>query len=126
MSIESERVITAISDRELDRRWRAAREEMDARKIDALIMQNSNNWLGGYGKWFTDLPATNGYPKTVIFHAADPMTLIEMGGTGVVRKPASGDPVHSGVGEVIGSQPFLYVKYPVTYHTDTAPVLLQK
>ena len=84
MSIASERVITAISDRELDRRWRAAREEMDARKIDALIMQNSNDWLGGYVKWFTDLPATNGYPKTVIFHAADPMTFYGLPTSAVV------------------------------------------
>ena len=125
MSIASERIITAISDRELDRRWRAAREEMDARKIDALIMQNSNDWLGGYVKWFTDLPATNGYPKTVIFHAADPMTLIEMGGTGVVRKPARGDPVHRGIAEIIGSPSFLSVNYTDNYHADCALAVLK-
>src|SRR5436309_15715204 len=112
MSTASERITTAISDQELERRWRAARKEMSERKIDALIMQNSNDWLGGYVKWFTDLPATNGYPKTAIFHAGDPMTLIEMGGTGVVRKPASGDLVHRGIGEVIGSPSILSVNYP--------------
>ena len=76
MSTASERITTAISDQELERRWQAARKEMRERKIDALVMQNANDWLGGYVKWFTDLPATNGYPKTVIFHAAEPMTLI--------------------------------------------------
>src|SRR5437588_6875821 len=126
MSIESERVITAISDRELDRRWRAAREEMDARKIDALIMQNSNNWLGGYVKWFTDIPATNGYPKTVIFHAADPMTLVEMGGFGVVRKLNGSDPVHRGIEEVIGSPSFLSVNYTDNYQADCALTVLKK
>jgi len=55
---------------------------MAERKIDALVMQNANDWLGGYVKWFTDIPATNGYPKTVIFHAADPMTMIEMAASG--------------------------------------------
>src|SRR3954462_12208616 len=105
------RVITRISDQELERRWGLVRREMLARKIDALIMQNSNDWLGGYVKWFTDLPATNGYPKTVIFHAGDPMTLIEMGGTGVVRTPASGDTIHRGIAEVIGSPSFLSVNY---------------
>src|SRR5881392_36439 len=109
MSIASERITAAISDRELERRWRAARKEMDERKIDALVMQNANDWLGGYVKWFTVLPATNGYPKTVIFHAYDPMTLIEMGGTGVVRKLQGADPIHRGIGEVIGSPSFLSV-----------------
>jgi len=30
-------------------------------------MQSNNDWMGGYVKWFTDVPATNGYPVTVIF-----------------------------------------------------------
>src|SRR5437763_11377157 len=96
MSTASERITTAISDRELERRWQATRAEMRARNIDALVMQNANDWLGGYVKWFTDIPATNGYPKTVIFHAGDPMTLIEMGGFGVVRKLKGADPVDRG------------------------------
>src|SRR5436190_23112817 len=120
MSIASERVITAISDRELDRRWRAAREEMDARKIDALIMQNANDWLGGYVKWFTDLPATHGYPKTVLFYASEPMTLIEMGSFGAVRRLKGGDPVHRGSDEVIGSPAFLSVHSTDPNHADCA------
>jgi Xaa-Pro aminopeptidase len=124
MSLASERITTAISDRELARRWQAARTEMRARNIDALVMQNANDWLGGYVKWFTDIPATNGYPKTVIFHAADPMTLIEMGGFGVVRKLKGTDPVHRGIDEAIGSPSFLAVNYTDNYHADCAvPVL---
>src|SRR5437016_1147784 len=99
MSTASERITTAISTRELERRWRAARAEMSARQLDALVMQNANDWLGGYVKWFTDIPATNGYPKTVIFHAAELTTLIEMGGFGVVRKLEGTDPVHRGIAE---------------------------
>ena len=29
-----------------------------ARQIDALVMQNTNDWLGGHVKWFTDVPAS--------------------------------------------------------------------
>jgi hypothetical protein len=30
-------------------------------------------------RWFTDLPANNGYPRTVVFHADAPMSVVEMG-----------------------------------------------
>src|ERR1700712_1355375 len=126
MSIVSERIITPISDQELARRWQVARREMSERKIDALVMQNASDWLGGYGKWFTDLPATNGYPKTVIFHAADPMTLIEMGGTGMVRKLKRADSVHRGIDEVIGSPSFFAVNYTDKYHADCAPSVVKR
>src|SRR5262245_26077769 len=126
MSAPSDRITSAISDRELERRWQAARREMGSRKIDALVMQNSNDWLGGYVKWFTDIPATNGYPKTVIFHAGDPMTLIEMGGFGMVRKLNGADRVHRGIGEVIGSPSFLSVNYTDNYHADCALNVLKK
>jgi Xaa-Pro aminopeptidase len=125
MSVVSERITTAISTNELERRWAAVRHDMRQRKIDALVMQNANDWLGGYVKWFTDLPATNGYPKTVVFHADEPMTLIEMGGFGVVRKLKGGDPVHRGIDEVIGSPSFLSVNYTDNYHADCALATLK-
>src|SRR5207237_1575110 len=126
MSTASERIITAISDQELKRRWQAARKEMSARKVDALVMQNANDWLGGYVKWFTDIPATNGYPKTVIFHADDPMILIEMGGFGAIRKLKGTDPIHRGIDEVIGSPSFLAVNYTDDYHADCALSVLRR
>ena len=43
-------------------------------------MQNDNEWLGGYVKWFTDISARNGYPMTVIFPIDDEMTTITCGG----------------------------------------------
>src|SRR5439155_14179708 len=72
------------------------------------------------------IPATNGYPKTVIFHAADPMTLIEMGGLGVVRKLEGRDPVHRGIEEVIGSPSFLSVNYTDNYHADCVLAALNR
>jgi Xaa-Pro aminopeptidase len=53
---------------------------MKEEKIDFLVMQNDNEWLGGYVKWFTDIPARNGYPMTVIFPIDDEMATITSGG----------------------------------------------
>jgi Xaa-Pro aminopeptidase len=70
----------SISLRELERRWKEVRERMKEEEIDFLVMQNDNEWLGGYVKWFTDIPARNAYPMTVIFPIDDEMTTITCGG----------------------------------------------
>jgi len=70
----------SISTIELERRWGEVRKRMKEEKIDFLVMQNDNEWLGGYVKWFTDIPARNGYPMTVIFPIDDEMTTITCGG----------------------------------------------
>jgi len=126
MTTASDRITTPISDQELTRRGLAVRKELSDRRIDALVMQNANDWLGGYVKWFTDMPATNGYPKTVIFHVDDPMTMIEMGGFGALRKLKGVDPIHRGIDEVMGSPSFLSVNYTDNYHADCALSVLRK
>jgi Xaa-Pro aminopeptidase len=77
---EREIVTQSISDRELERRWKAVRKRMKEEKTDFLVMQNDNEWLGGYGKWFTDVPAKNAQPHTVIFPIDEEMTTITHGG----------------------------------------------
>ena len=77
--IEKQRLCTPISTDELQRRWQAVRNAMQDRGIDFLIMQNTDQFLGGYIKWFTDIPATNGYPTTLVFARDDEMTLISCG-----------------------------------------------
>ena len=72
----SERLQTPISTAELERRWKAVRAAMERNKIDVLLMQNNSDQMGGYVKYFTDLPATNGYPLTVVFPRDDLMTLV--------------------------------------------------
>src|SRR5262249_56781968 len=99
----ADRVETPISTQELKRRWAAVRKEMAARGIDALVMQNSSDWLGGYVKWFTDVPAHNDYPRNVIFHRDDLMTVIEMGNKDRRDKLAGQDPLNPGVGDLIFS-----------------------
>jgi Xaa-Pro aminopeptidase len=79
MDEASVRIPVQTSNAELDRRWSAVRREMKQRGIDVLVMQNTNQWLGGYVKWFTDVPAANGYPMTVLFEADDEMTVINSG-----------------------------------------------
>ena len=49
---------------------------MERDNIDVLLMQNNSDQMGGYVEYFTDLPATNGYPLTVVFPRDDLMTLV--------------------------------------------------
>ncbi len=75
----SERLQTPISTAELERRWAAVRAAMERAKIDVLLMQNNSDQMGGYVKYFTDLPATNGYPMTLVFPRDDLMTMVTQG-----------------------------------------------
>ena len=83
----SERLQTPISTAELERRWKAVRAAMKREGVDVLLMQNNNDHMGGYVKYFTDMPATNGYPNTVVFPADDEMTVVMQGPFGGDRKP---------------------------------------
>lgn len=80
MENTGEKMTTCISTGELERRWRAAREMMQEEKVDFLLMQQDEEFLGGYVRWFTDIPAQHNYPFTVIFPMDDEMTLISVGG----------------------------------------------
>ena len=100
---------------ELERRWAAVRKEMEARNIDALITQNSSDWLGGYVKWFTDVPAHNDYPRNVIFHRDDLMTVVEMGNKDRRDNLGGKDPLNPGVGDWIFSPSFFSVGYTHDY-----------
>lgn len=75
-----ERLTTSVSTEELERRWKAAREVMREEKVDFLLMRQDEEFLGGYVRWFTDIPAQHSYPFTVIFPVDEEMTLISVGG----------------------------------------------
>src|SRR5262249_59066974 len=81
-----ERLLNPISTRELERRWAVVRKAMAERKIDALVMQNNNDWLGGDARWITDTPIRPGYPRTVVFPASDPIPVVATGAPGRPRK----------------------------------------
>ena len=113
-----ERLLNPISTRELERRWGAVRKAMAERKIDALVMQNNNDWLGGYVRWFTDTPLSNGYPRSVIFPASDLMAVVDMGAKGGRRKLDGNDGVHRGVGEMMFTPAFTSVGYTDEYQAE--------
>lgn len=101
--------ISPISSAEMNRRWDVAREVMARTGVDALIMQAREDWMGGYVRWFTDIPAMNGYPCTVIFYADAPMTVVEMGPFGAERNLGGTDPEMRGVGTVLSTPSFVSI-----------------
>ena len=108
-----DRRITRISTQELERRWNLVRDHLKERGVDALIVQSERDFTGGYVKWFTDIPAY--YPRTVIFHASDLMTVVEHGPAGRRRSLAGNDAENPGVGEVITTSAFPSIHYTRTY-----------
>jgi DNA-binding LacI/PurR family transcriptional regulator len=125
MEDPKERLVTSISDTELERRWKAARQMMHDHKIDYLIMRNDEEFMGGYVKWFTDLPARHSYPYTVIFCVDDEMTLISCGAA------PPGDPgppswAVRGVKRRLGAPYFPSAHYTSTYDAELAVGVLKE
>jgi Xaa-Pro aminopeptidase len=116
----TDRRLNPISNAELERRWAAVRAMMRDHSLDALVMQNNNDWLGGYVKWFTDFPAYNGYPRTVIFHLNDAMTVIDMGPSGGRRGFEGKHAIHRGVGDLITTPAFTSIAYTDGYQGELA------
>ena len=119
MEDPKERLTTSISDAELNRRWKAARDIMRERNIDYLLMRNDEEFLGGYVKWFTDLPARHSYPYTVIFSREEEMTLVSPGAA------PPGDPgpppwAVRGVKKRLGAPYFPSAHYTAEYDAELA------
>jgi hypothetical protein len=79
MEDQRQRLTTCVSTPELQRRWNAVRQQMKERKLDYLVMQTSEEYLGGTVRWFTDFSARHQFPMTVIFPVDDDMTTIVCG-----------------------------------------------
>lgn len=107
--------VSPISTTEMERRWSIAREVMARTGVDAIVMQAREDWMGGYVRWFTDLPALNGYPRTVVFYADGPMTVIEMGAFGARRDLGGTDAVMRGVGTALGTPSFVSILASLDY-----------
>ena len=117
----SERLNRPISTAELERRWTAVRAAMEAEKIDVLLMQNNNDHMGGYVKYFTDIPAGNGYPVTVVFPHDDAMTVVGQGPLGMVREfPPEGDGVRRGVKTMMTTPSYASAHYTKDYDPELA------
>jgi Xaa-Pro aminopeptidase len=117
----SERLNTPISTAELERRWKAVRAAMEREGIDVLVMQNNNDHMGGYVKYFTDIPAGNGYPVTVVFPRDDLMTVVMQGPLGGAEElKAEGDGVRRGVKRVLTTPSYAAAYYTNDYDPELA------
>src|SRR3972149_3284041 len=116
----SERLNTPISTAELERRWQAMRAAMAAEKIDVLLMQNNNDHMGGYVRYFTDMPATNGYPNTVVFPRDDEMTVVCQGPFGGSETTAQGDINWRGVKQILTTPSYASAHYTKDYDPELA------
>jgi Xaa-Pro aminopeptidase len=111
--------------RELERRWALIRAAMEDRGLDVLLAQANNDFMGGYIKYLSDLPATNGYVLTVVFPRDEPMTVIGQGAFGLdQRLPADGDGVRRGVGRLMGVPSYASAHYSAGYDADLAATAL--
>ncbi len=121
MTDMAERVNTPMSTAELERRWAAVRAAMAQERIDVLLMQNNNDFMGGYVKYFTDVPAVTGYPITVVFPRDDLMTVIIQGEFGMDRAlSAAGDGLYRGVKKLVGAPYFASARYTWDYDAELA------
>jgi Xaa-Pro aminopeptidase len=117
----SERLVSPISTAELERRWAAVRAAMAAEKIDVLLMQNNNDHMGGYVKYFTDLSATNGYPMTVVFPHDEDMTIVNQGPFAMVKDlPHAGDGIRRGVKRWMTTPSYASAHYTASYDAELA------
>ena len=122
----SERINQPISSAELERRWTTIRTEMAKQKIDVLIMQANNDFMGGYVKYFTDIPATNGYVVTVIFPLNERMTVIGQGPFGNIRSfPEDGDVLRRGVGQLMTVPSYASAHFTAGYDGTLAEKALE-
>jgi len=120
-----ERLTTTISSTELERRWKAARNMMRDSKIDFLMTRNDEEYLGGYVKWFTDIPARHNYPYTVIFPVDEEMTLVTPGPR-APAEPFLKDWAVRGVKKTLGAPYFPSAHYTGSYDAELAVSVLEE
>ncbi|MDQ1279902.1 MAG: hypothetical protein QG670_1164 [Thermoproteota archaeon] len=77
-----------ISENELARRWKAVREAMTKSGLDCIVMQNNNQYMGGYFRYFTDMPAQT-YGSSAVFPLDDGITIITSGPPQTLEWPSS-------------------------------------
>ena len=117
MTQMSRRINSPISTKELERRWGLIRFAMQEHGIDVLLMQNNNDHMGGYIKYVTDIPATNGYPVTIVFPADDDMSQINQGPFDMVKALDidGSDGMHRGVKTLMTTPSYASASYTRDY-----------
>ena len=126
------RFVNTVSKIEMQRRWRAVRAGMREQGLDALVMQNSSDWIGGYVRWFSNQPAHNGYPNTIVFALDEGMSLIEQGPFGGQRAvgsagaEAEAEADANGVARRLTTPSYASVHYSGHYDAEIAAAELKR
>lgn len=118
MSSDDDRLVGALTFTEMERRWAAVRAGMRDRSIGAIVVQASNDWLGGYLRWFCGLPANNAYPRAVMFPVEGPMSLIQQGPFDGVSELDGADSTYPGVGRVLTTPSYVSAAVTAEYDSD--------
>src|SRR3984957_11659522 len=126
MQTRSSRSVNSVSGDEMQRRWAAVRGAMRARRIDALVVQNSSDWVGGYIRWFSNQPATNGYPSSLVFTLEGGMSFIEQGPSGGERQSSPAELAASGIARRLTTPSYPSVGYSGAYDAEIAAAELNR
>src|SRR5580698_33682 len=126
MQSSDPRAVNAVSLAELERRWGLIRDRMRELDIDALILQNSSDWVGGYIRWFSNQPATNGYPTSLVFPREAGMSLIEQGPFGGLKESSDTELRATGVARRLTTPSYPSVAYTGAYDAEIAAAELRR
>jgi Xaa-Pro aminopeptidase len=91
---------------------------MATAKLDALVVQNSSDWVGGYIRWFSNQPATNGYPTSLVFPLEGGMSLVEQGPFDGCKVASQGDLAATGIARRLSTPSYPSVGYSGNYDAD--------
>lgn len=111
-----------ISNEELERRWTLVRAEMEKEDVDCLIVNAYDNMLGGYLRWFIDVPVAD-YPMSLIFHRNDNMTVLGHNGFDL---PCISPSLLRGADKVLGAPMMPTLLYTNRYIPDLMIADLKK
>jgi Xaa-Pro aminopeptidase len=98
---------------------------MAEKKIDYLVLQNSEEYMGGTLRWFTDFTARHQFPMSVIFPVDDEMTTIVCG----AEPPADNWPppyASRGIKKKLGNVYFSTFSFTSTYDAELAVSVLKE
>jgi Xaa-Pro aminopeptidase len=126
MQTKPSRALNSVSAEEMQRRWAAIRAVMRTRRIDALVVQNSSDWVGGYIRWFSNQPATNGYPSSLVFPLEGGMSFIEQGPFGGERQSSPAELAASGIARRLTTPSYPSVGYSGAYDARIAAAELNR
>jgi Xaa-Pro aminopeptidase len=126
MQTKPTRALNSVSGEEMQRRWAAVRAAMQTGRIDALVVQNSSDWVGGYVRWFSNQPATNGYPSSLVFPLDGGMSFIEQGPFGGERRSSPAELAASGIARRLTTPSYPSVGYSGDYDAKLAAAELQR